>query len=831
MCNQRNDYVGNGVYCGNVMSHVQISNRKQASTRQFLPRTISVAIKALFITGAIATLNLSYSSSVYAADSQVVVYKLPAGTLEDSLNTFAKQSGITLTFDPALVKGKIVPAVNSQLPAQQVLLQILKGSGLQPITIDGAVIIKPQPLAGNMDALQEVVVNAEKVASPSSLSQPFAGRQVAKASRMGILGNVDLFDTPFSTQSFTDEFALDQQARRVADIIAVDPSVRSAMAEYGDSETYMIRGFPLFVNQVGMNGLYGMTELRRIAPEFYERIDVLKGPASMLNGSSPFGVTGGNVNLVTKRAGDKPLTRLTGSYISDSQFGGHLDFGRRFGEDNAWGVRLNVLARDGDTPISRQEDRMYDGSLALDYRGEKFSASLDMISQDRLTKAYSANIVYNQGFALPRAPENDKNFTNDWEFYKSNSNNWMAKAEYEFSPQVSTYATYGQAKGQEEYFYAGSQGRRFINSSGDFTARAGGYKGYYEVETYELGMRGRFMLGDMSNSYALSYSDFGRTAGGAVVNATAQYTGNVYNSPNLPKPTVNYGLIPQNGDLQLSSLALINTFGFLEDSLLVTLGARDQKLYSGIFSAGVKNAAYDESKVTPTGAVLVKLGNYSLYGNYSEGLSQGSTAPNTTVNAGENLSPFITKQYEVGAKYNAGTFGVTAALFQITQPSAFTNAANRFVEDGEQRNRGLELSTFGQPLNGVRLLAGLTLIDPEQTKTLNGVNDGKDAIGVPRINLVLNGEYDIFALPGLTLTGRVTAFSDAQADVGNTQSIPGWSSLDAGARYVTQVSGKTVTLRANVMNLADKNYWNSVSRGFITSGAPRTALISATIDF
>jgi len=825
MRNHHNHHVGNGVDYGNVMSHFQIS------TRQFLPRTISAAIQAILFSGAIATLNLSYSASTYAADSQVAEYNLPAGSLEDSLNALATQSGITLTFDPALVKGKTVPAIHSQLSSQEVLQQILNGTGLQPIIIDGAVIIKPLPPVNSVDALQEVVVKAEKIASPSSLSQPFAGGQVAKASRMGILGNVDLFDTPFSTQSFTDEFALDQQARRLADIIAVDPSVRSAMAEYGDSETYMIRGFPLFVNQVGMNGLYGMTELRRIAPEFYERVDVLKGPASMLNGSSPFGVTGGNVNLVTKRAGDKPLTRLTGSYISDTQFGGHLDLGRRFGEDNAWGVRLNVLARDGDTPINRQEDRMHDGSLALDYRGEKFSASLDMISQDRLTKAYSANIVYNQGFALPRAPENDKNFTNDWEFYKSNSNNWMAKAEYEFSPQISTYAAYGQAKGQEEYFYAGSQGRRFINSAGDFTAKAGGYKGYYEVETYELGLRGSFMLGDMSNSYALSYSDFDRTAGGLVVNATAQYTGNVYNSPNLPKPTVNYGLIPQNGDLQLSSLALINTFGFLEDNLLITLGARDQKLYSGIFSAGIKKAAYDESKVTPTGAVLVKLGNYSLYGNYSEGLSQGSTAPNTAVNAGENLSPFITKQYEVGAKYNAGTFGVTAALFQITQPSAFTNAANRFVEDGEQRNRGLELSTFGQPLNGVRLLGGITLIDAEQTKTLNGVNDGKDAIGVPRVNVVLNGEYDIFALPGLTLTGRVTSFSEAQADVGNTQSIPGWTSVDAGARYVTQISGRAVTLRANVMNLADKNYWNSVSRGFITLGAPRTALMSATIDF
>jgi iron complex outermembrane recepter protein len=808
-----------------------VKNLTSGSIAKHSTRTKTASlVHLLFLTGGFASAGLSYTCVANAAEIRQINYNVPAGNLEDALNVFGKQSGITLTFDPAIVKNKKVSAVKGALPQKVALEKLLNNTGLRAITRDGAIVIQTA-LSNTIEVLDEVVVKAPKDYFPSDLPKPFSGGQVAKGSRVGILGNIDIFDTPFSTQSFTEEFALDQQARRLADIIAVDPSVRSAMAEYGDSETYIIRGFPLFVNQVGTNGLYGMTELRRIAPEFYERVDVLKGPASMLNGSSPFGITGGNINLVTKRADDKPLTRFTGSYISDSQFGGHVDIGRRFGEDNTWGVRLNVLARDGDTPISSQEDRMYDGSLAIDYRGEKLRASLDMISQDRLTKAYSGNITYNQGFALPSAPKNDKNFTNDWEYFKGNSNNWIAKAEYEFSPEINTYVTYGQAKGQEEYFYAGSQGRRFINSAGDFTARAGGYKGYYEVETYELGLRGRLMLGDVSNSYALSYTDFDRTAGGAVVHATGVYTGNVYNSPNLPKPTVIYGDIPQNGDIQLNSVGLINTFGFLEDNLLITLGARDQKLYSGIFSAGIKRDAYNESKVTPTAALLAKLGNYSLYGNYSEGLSQGAVAPNTSVNAGESLSPYVSKQYEVGVKYNAGSFGFTTAVFQISQPSAFTNAANRFVEDGEQRNRGLELSTFGEPLNGVRLLGGLTLIDAEQTKTLNGINDGKDAVGVPKVSIVLNGEYDIFDIPGLTLTGRVTSFSDAQADVGNTQSIPGWTSIDAGARYVTHVSGKAVTLRANVMNLTDRNYWNSVSRGFITQGAPRSALISATIDF
>ncbi|MGP1718361.1 MAG: TonB-dependent siderophore receptor [Methylophilus sp.] len=802
------------------------THRKKPS----LKRQLSAAFHTVLLTGFASSLTLTSAVTAYAEESQVFDFQLPAGTLGDALNTLARQSAISLTFDAAQVKGKSVPALKKQLTRDQALQQLLKDTGLQARPANGAVIIVPRPVTQHTDTLPEVAVQASRSHSPSDLPEVFAGGQVAKASRMGIMGNVDIFKTPFSTQSFTEEFALDQQARRLADIVAVDPSVRSAMAEYGDSETYHIRGFPLFTNQVGINGLYGMTELRRIAPDFYERVDVLKGPASMLNGSSPFGVTGGNINLVSKRAGDTPLNRFTASYISDSQFGGHLDLGRRFGEDNAWGVRLNALAREGDTPISRQSDRMYIGSLAVDYRGEKLTASFDLASQDRLTKGYSANIQYNPGFALPRAPQNDKNFVNDWEFFKGDSHYWMTKIEYEFNPALTAYINYGQAKGNEEYFYAGATARVLVNSAGNFTAGVGGYRGYYEVDTYEVGLRGQMQLGSVSNNYALTYTDFDRTAGGLTVRG-ANYTGNIYQSPNLPKPTVNYGAIPQNGDLQLHSVGLVNTFGFLEDNLLLTLGARHQSLYSGIFTSGVKTNAYDESKVTPTAALLAKLGNYSVYGNYSEGLSQGSVAPNTAANAGESLPPFVAKQQEVGVKYNAGTFGVTAAVFQITQPSTFTNAARRLVADGEQRNRGLELSTFGQPFSGVRLLGGVTFIDPEQTKTLNGVNDGKDAVGVPKVSVVINAEYDMFAIPGLTLTGRISSFGEAQADVANTQSIPGWTTFDAGARYATQISGNKVTFRANIMNLANKDYWNSVSRSFITMGAPRTALISATIDF
>ncbi|MDO8826161.1 TonB-dependent receptor [Methylophaga sp.] len=813
-----------------ISTLIQPSAQVQAKFTTVRPLVLAMH---LAIAGTIMAINDVHAQennvkqSAGAQADAVRQYDIPAGPLSMVLTRFSTEAGIFLVGATELAKDRKSPGVRGRHSVQAALTVLLAGTGLEVRpNAKGQYVLQESEVGSVELPLVKVSAGAE-----SELPPVFAGGQVARGSRMGILGNVDVFDTPFSTQSFTEEFARDQQARRVSDIVSVDPSVRSAMAEYGDTETFMVRGFPLFTSQVGVNGLYGMTDTRRISPEFYERVDLLKGPASMLYGVGPFGVVGGNLNLVSKRAGDDPLTRLTGSYVSDSQFGGHLDVARRFGDNNAWGVRANLLKRDGDTPIDRQQDSMSNQALALDYRGSKLKVSLDLTNQERLTDGQTANMQYNQGFALPKAPDNDHNFANSWEFIDTHTKYWMAAAEYEFDPAVSVYANYGQAEVEEEYFYAASSMRRIINNDGDFTARVGGFRTTSDVKTYEVGLRGQFDLGTVSNRYALTYSELDRSSKALSVHASGVYTGNIYETPNIPKPILNYDPLLKNGDLQLSSVGLLNTFGFMNDTILLTLGARDQKLYSGVFSSGIKSDAYEESKVTPLGALLFKSGNYSFYVNYSEGLAQGATAPSGTENQGEFLSPSVTEQYEGGIKYDAGNFGVTAAVFQIKQPNTFTNSDNVFAADGEQRNRGLELSIFGQPIKGMRLLGGFTYINAEQTKTQNGVNDGNDAIGIPRFNVVLNGEYDIQAIQGLTLTSRITAFSEAQADVGNTQSIQGWGRFDLGGRYVTEVSGKALTFHVNLINVADKSYWNSVSRGFITSGAPRTLLVSTSIDF
>lgn len=81
--------------------------------------------------------------------------------------------------------------------------------------------------------------------------------------------------------------------------------------------------------------------------------------------------------------------------------------------------------------------------------------------------------------------------------------------------------------------------------------------------------------------------------------------------------------------------------------------------------------------------------------------------------------------------------------------------------------------------------------------------------------------WDVPGLEGVALNARMLRTGGQYADEANTLSLPTWNRLDAGARYAFKVDQKAVTLRLNVDNLTNKNYWASANGGYLTQGEPR----------
>ena len=664
----------------------------------------------------------------------------------------------------------------------------------------------------------------------------YAGGQVATGGRVGMLGNKDVMETPFSTISYTDKYVEDRQAKDITDVIAAtDPSVFTNGVKGVHNENYAIRGFSTNPSDMTVDGLFGMAPFNRASPEMYERIEVLKGPSVLLNGMPPNGSVGGTVNLIPKRAGDTPLTRLTGVYESDSQHGGHLDVGRRFGADNAFGVRFNSAYRDGDTETDHQSHRNVLNALALDWRGERARASLDLFDSKDAVSGQNRGIGLAVGVKVPKPPKAGTLLNPDWGHLFTKDKGAIARAEYDLTDNLMVYGAYGISR--TRYEYSGAMSATVINNAGDLSTTMGQLQTHLDKSSAEVGLRGRFDtfgIGHQWSINATQYKDEQRDYGRRGVPGFNSVT-NIYNPAWGPKAPEAFPYI-SHSENDLKSYGIADTLSMFDDRLQVTLGIRRQNVVTDTYnvSTGARNVpGYDESANSPAGAILYRLtDSLSLYANYIEGLSKGASAPLTAANAGEVFAPYESKQREVGLKLDLGTFSHTLAFYEIKRPNGYLDpASNIYSFGGEQRNRGVEWTFFGEPIERVRLLGGVAHVDPKVTKAAQATQEGKTATGIPKLQGKLGVEWDTPYVDRLTLTANATSVSKQYLNATNTQSIPGYTLFDVGARYTLDVAHKPVTLRANISNVTNKDYWGVPPTASLALGAPRTYELSATVDF
>lgn len=762
-------------------------------------------------------------------------YQVPATSLGAALTQFADQAGVSLSLDPALVNGRQSNGLSGSYSVGEGFTQLLRGSGLQLLPVgEGAFTLMPAPQASG--ALEIAPTSIVGGLAAGNETQPYAGGQVARQGSQGLLGTRDFMETPFSITSYTSELVKNQQARTLGELIASDPSVRATNPAGGRFEQFTIRGFSLFNSDVAYNGLYGILPTYSIDMEMADRVDIIKGPSQLINGISPRGSVGGGINVQPKRAGDQPLTEFTGSYASAGQAGGAVDVGRRFGEGQQFGVRFNGVKQAGDTEWDHQRVEREMAVLGLDFRGERLRLSADLGHTERDTDAPQERVLVGANAKVPDANDVRHNYAQAWSKARTNDTFGALHAEYDISESLLAYGAVGARKSNHDFL---RHNVSISNDAGDFTVQPRDFTRDESVRTAMAGVRNWFHTGPVSHELNLAatyfYMDF--TNGGA---RYASAPSNLYHPVATPTPGTPTRIDPEvYTENRFSGVALADTLGFFDDRLLLTLGARWQRVQVDDWSDGIKgDTAYDEEKVSPSGGVLLKVTDQlSLYANYMEGLSQGKIAPSTSVNEDQIFPPFTSRQVEVGAKYDLGQVAFTASVFRIRQPAYETNPTSRvFGPNGKRDNRGIELSVFGEPVQGVRVLGGVMYIDSELTDTIGGAYDGNRAPATPEYNVNLGAEWDVPGVNGLTLTARGIHSSSQYLDQNNSKQIDGWERYDVGARYAFKVDATQVTLRASVENVLDDRYWSSAgasddSEPGLTLSTPRTYLLSATVGF
>lgn len=678
--------------------------------------------------------------------------------------------------------------------------------------------------------------------------------QVSAEGDLGALGQKDAMDVPFSVRSYNEALILNQQPQTLGQVLENDPTIRTSYGFGNASEQFVIRGFELFGDDVGLNGLYGIAPRQLIAPELFQNVQVLNGASAFLNGAAPGGSgTGGSVSLQLKRAGATPLNRVTFGYTGDTHFGGSVDVSRRFGTDDAWGLRVNGAYRGGDIAIDNEYRRTTVVGGALDYDGSEVRFSLDLAYQDVEVRGLRHKVTLLTN-AIPEVPDASANYAQPWTYTEMRDIFGVARLEYDFAENATAYVTAGARDGREEGIYGGlnltdattgaaTGNALFVpRTDNNYSVETGARVKLGDAVTHEFNIGGNMSWETNRNAFDFLYGP-----------GFAGFPTNLYNPPVATIPASAF----VGGDLdnpfpiarnQLWSVFASDTVGLFDERMLITAGLRLQnievKAYN-YYNGGLLDSVYDENAVTPVFGVVVKpTQNLSFFANRIESLQQGPTAPldPLLINSGAVFAPFKSVQYEAGGKVRVGGMDASVTLYHIDQPSAYSvpvDAANPtgpqiFGLFGEQRNRGVEFTVSGTVGYGLSLIGGFSIVDAKLRNTAGGLNEGKKAVGVPDFTANANAEWDLPFVPGLTLTGRVVYTGEQPANADNSLMLDDWTRVDLGARYVVAVADRPVTLRLTVDNVTDEAYWASAFDAFsvaLLQGQPRTVKASISIDF
>jgi len=666
-------------------------------------------------------------------------------------------------------------------------------------------------------------VTVTETQTSDALPATAPGGKTARGARLGFLGNRSILDTPFNITAYTAELARDQGARTLADVLMNDPSVQFTSNSGHLVENFTIRGQAVAAGDIALNGTYGLLPTQHVPIEFVERVELLKGPNALVGGLSPSGGVGGMINLVPKRAASTPLTEITTSYSSPGYGQVHADLGRRFGQEQRLGLRVNAVKGTGETGVQDQKKGREFLSLGLDYQLDRGAVTVDAYhSTESISNGSPGMYQMTMLGKIVAPPASDSNMFRGTHSSEQASGA-VVRGEYRLQPSLTAYASLGASNSSTQGLIFGT---RVIlkNTAGDATGYIYDITNVVHARTAEAGLKGDFHTGAIAHQVNLSASVM--TYDYWLANtALTGYAQNIYNpvTPTFPAAPSN---VPKTREDVMSGLAVADTMHLLDDRVIATIGGRLQKVEQ-------KLSAYSESAFSPAAAIVVKPWgpDTSLYANYVEGLSPGTTVGVGYANTGESFAPFKTRQAEVGVKLDRAGFSHTFSLFRMEQPSVVTTATNAQSMDGKQRNEGFEWNFSGQLLPSLTLLGGYARSDARYLRNATATVTGKNVIGVPDQALTVGGEWRT-PVAGLSVNGRVTHTGKQWLDTANTLQLPSWNRVDLGASYRTVISGKPVTLRAYVENVANRNYWAGVfSTGFATLSSPRTARLSATVAF
>jgi len=706
---------------------------------------------------------------------------------------------------------------------------------------------------------------------------------------VGTLDGATLKETPLSATVMTRDLLNDQAARLLSDVIKNDASIGEDYAPVGYYGDYEIRGFPIdLATGLEINGMTIAGE-QDVPLENVERVEFLKGIAGVESGVAS---AGGLINYVTKRPAAVKAIDLTTDHRG-STFGA-VDLGSLFGARKQVGARVNLAGEEIQSYVNGANGWRAMGSGAADWKlSSKAILKGDSEYQHKversvcgyqllggiivpdLNKVHPSTMLGEQSWAPP----------NTFDTF-----NTGARLDYDLSSAWRAFAaaSYSHSLIDDNVVYAyGCSYEALCQGNGGtapdyFFAPDGGYDIYDYRDPGELRIdaqaealvTGHVKTGaigqDLTGGGELFRRSVEQPGAPSASAAPTVQDGAVYSyigSENIFQPIVAFPIESPQQSAGPRTLWEDNhqTAAVLQDR--IHLPGRIQLLGGGRYDF-LRDHNYSLSATNPATAPILAdkpiwLPQYAvtfnpvtslmLYGNYGVLLSLGPQGPWWVDNASQFLSTFVTRQAEIGAKFEPGQhLLLTTAFYRmrapfyyprvIQAPDAFCTASEFnapgdlcFERQGRETHDGIEINAEGKAANWLRLTASASAIRAISDDTGTPAFDNKQVLNVPHLrttafaDIALSHTRGLHLMPGWSYTGRKEATRDDLA------SVPAYNLFNLGARYTSGGEQGRITLRLYADNITDKRYWKDTGASygdtFIHLGAPVTVRLSAHYTF
>ena len=669
------------------------------------------------------------------------------------------------------------------------------------------------------------------------------------ALNVGGWGDIALNKIPLQASVFSAEQIKDSGAQRLSDLLGFDPAISDAYNAEGYYDFLTVRGF-VIDNRFNFrrDGLPINAETA-IALDNKSRIEILKGTSGMQAGTS---APGGLVNFVVKRPTDTPLRSASIEWRQAGSVTAAVDLSQRFGVGQAFGVRLNAAAAHLDPLVRSAQGNRNLLALAADWR----------LSPDTLLEAEVETSHRSQpsvpGFSLlglnvpspsdPRINLNNQPWSLPVVFDAATASlRWQQRltADWRFTAHIATQQLRTDDRIAFPFGCSDTDGtyypdRYCPNGSFDlYDFRS--ENEHRRTDVIDLSVQGKLQTGSMSHALTAGVQQ------SKVRNRFQQQAYNYVGAGNVDgtafwpaDPTLSYE--STNRDERSTELYVRDAVAITE-RLTAWLGLRHTNLArDSALTDGTAATSYTQSFNTPWLAASYAFAPEQLaYASWGRGI-QSEVVPNLPqyTNKGEALRAIKSRQIEVGVKGASDRFDWNLAWFDIVQPQFAdagtcdaahpTNCTTRQA-DGNARHRGVEVSG-GARLDAWTLRAGTQWLRARREGTQ--ANDGKEPTNVPGFTLKLQASYAVPSIRGLVLQGDATHESRRMVLPDNSGSIPGYTRVDALARYEAKLAGTLWTWRAGIDNLFDKCAWREspfqFSHAYLFPLAPRAVRLSIQVD-